>query len=136
MFGTSLRGRCVAFHPLTHALIRSRLHAPITATTAHTAHTAHQPASSESYLVIDKILDVIKETGATAVHPGYGFLSENKEFARRLEENGIEFIGPNENAIHYMGDKIESMRIAEEAGYVRHARAGGRERGSKNAARN
>lgn len=72
--------------------------------------------SNQSYLVIDNILDAIKKTGADAVHPGYGFLSENQYFAKRLEEEGIEFIGPGENAIHYMGDKIESMRIAQQAG--------------------
>ena len=73
-------------------------------------------ASSESYLVIEKIMDAIEKTGADAVHPGYGFLSENKLFARELERAGVEFLGPNEHAIHSMGDKIESMRIAEAAG--------------------
>ena len=75
------------------------------------------PASStESYLNIDRIMEVIEETGSDAVHPGYGFLSENRLFARALDSRGIEFIGPNEHAIEKMGDKIESMRIAEAAG--------------------
>eukprot|EP00941_MAST-03F_sp_MAST-3F-sp1_P001663 g1663.t1 len=73
-------------------------------------------ASTESYLNIDKILEVIKDTGAEAVHPGYGFLSENAEFSDALAQAGIEFIGPNAHAILSMGDKIESMRIAESSG--------------------
>ena len=56
-------------------------------------------ASRESYLVMDKIIAACKETGAQAVHPGYGFLSENEEFARRVEEEGIVFIGPKHGAI-------------------------------------
>src|SRR5512137_1315274 len=64
------------------------------------------PPSKESYLVIDKILDACKQTGAEAVHPGYGFLSENEEFSRRLEEAGIVFIGPKFRSIAAMGDKI------------------------------
>jgi len=55
------------------------------------------PPSKESYLSIDKIIAACKQTGAEAVHPGYGFLSENEEFSRRLEENGIVFIGPSTN---------------------------------------
>ena len=72
-------------------------------------------SSAESYLVIEKIIDVCKKTKADAVHPGYGFLSENEEFAKALEENSIAFIGPNHKAIVSMGDKIESKKIAEEA---------------------
>ena len=72
--------------------------------------------SAESYLQIPKIMEAIKATGADAVHPGYGFLSENAEFSKTLKDNNIEFIGPNEHAINSMGDKIESMRIAEQAG--------------------
>ena len=71
--------------------------------------------SAESYLVIEKIIDACKKTKAEAVHPGYGFLSENEEFAKALEESGIAFIGPNHKAIVSMGDKIESKKIAEEA---------------------
>ncbi len=72
--------------------------------------------SAESYLVIDRIVDAIRTTGAEAVHPGYGFLSENQEFARALEDAGVAFIGPNIRAISAMGDKIESKRLAQEAG--------------------
>lgn len=69
-------------------------------------------ASRESYLVMDKIIAACKETGAHAVHPGYGFLSENEEFARRVEEEGIVFIGPKHGAIAAMGDKIASKKLA------------------------
>ena len=72
--------------------------------------------ASESYLVIDKILDAIKQTGAEAVHPGYGFLSENKVFAEALDKAGIAFIGPPAGAIEAMGDKITSKKLASEAG--------------------
>lgn len=72
-------------------------------------------ASKESYLVADKIIAACKQTGAEAVHPGYGFLSENAEFSRRLEEQGIKFIGPKHYSIAKMGDKIESKKLAIEA---------------------
>ena len=72
-------------------------------------------ASKESYLAIDKIIAACKQTGAEAVHPGYGFLSENAEFSRRLEEDGIKFIGPKHYSVGKMGDKIESKRLAIEA---------------------
>ena len=74
------------------------------------------PPSRESYLAQDKILDACKRTGAQAVHPGYGFLSENEAFARRVEEEGIVFIGPKHASIAAMGDKIASKRLAQEAG--------------------
>ena len=75
------------------------------------------PASSlESYLNVDIILDVIRKSGAEAVHPGYGFLSENTNFAARLQSMGVVFIGPNSPAIRAMGDKIESKKIARRAG--------------------
>jgi propionyl-CoA carboxylase alpha chain len=73
------------------------------------------PPSKESYLVIDKIIAACKETGAEAVHPGYGFLSENPEFSRRLEESGIIFIGPKHYSMAAMGDKIASKKLALEA---------------------
>jgi len=73
-------------------------------------------ASSESYLSIEKILQAIRETGADAVHPGYGFLSENPLFAKALEEAGVAFIGPPVEAIEAMGDKITSKKLAAEAG--------------------
>ena len=72
--------------------------------------------SKESYLVIDKIIAACKQTGAEAVHPGYGFLSENAEFSRRLEEEGIKFIGPKHYSVAKMGDKIESKKLAIAAG--------------------
>ena len=73
-------------------------------------------AASESYLVQDKIVDAVRRTGAEAVHPGFGFLSENPVFARRLEAEGIAFIGPNPHAIEAMGDKITSKKLAAAAG--------------------
>ncbi|NVN86703.1 MAG: acetyl/propionyl/methylcrotonyl-CoA carboxylase subunit alpha [Rhodopseudomonas sp.] len=73
------------------------------------------PAASESYLVIEKIIAACKQTGAEAVHPGYGFLSEREAFAVALAEAGIVFIGPNPGAIAAMGDKIESKKAAAAA---------------------
>ncbi len=73
-------------------------------------------AASESYLVAEKIILACKETGAEAVHPGYGFLSERESFARALAENDIAFIGPPPGAIAAMGDKIESKKLAQAAG--------------------
>ncbi|MEL6299973.1 MAG: acetyl/propionyl/methylcrotonyl-CoA carboxylase subunit alpha [Pseudomonadota bacterium] len=72
--------------------------------------------AAESYLVIEKIIAACKATGADAVHPGYGFLSEREAFPRALAEAGITFIGPNPHAIAAMGDKIESKRMAADAG--------------------
>ena len=74
------------------------------------------PPAAQSYLLIDKIIAAAKATGAQAVHPGYGFLSERGEFARALAAEGIVFIGPNPVAIDAMGDKIESKRFAARAG--------------------
>ena len=71
--------------------------------------------SRESYLVADKIIAAAKETGAQAIHPGYGFLSENEAFAKRCEEEGIAFIGPKAHSIAAMGDKIASKKLANEA---------------------
>uniref|UniRef100_A0A3Q0S6R7 Propionyl-CoA carboxylase subunit alpha n=1 Tax=Amphilophus citrinellus TaxID=61819 RepID=A0A3Q0S6R7_AMPCI len=71
--------------------------------------------TSKSYLNMDAIMDAIRVTGAQAVHPGYGFLSENKEFAKRLAAEGVAFIGPDTHAIQAMGDKIESKLIAKAA---------------------
>ena len=72
--------------------------------------------SAESYLVIKKVIDAVRQSGAQAVHPGYGFLSENAAFADALEAEGIVFIGPRNKAIAAMGDKIESKKLAAEAG--------------------
>ncbi|WP_072389706.1 acetyl/propionyl/methylcrotonyl-CoA carboxylase subunit alpha [Hyphomicrobium sp. CS1GBMeth3] len=73
------------------------------------------PAAAESYLIIDKIVEACKQTGAEAVHPGYGFLSEREAFPLALEKAGIVFIGPNPKAIAAMGDKIESKKAAAKA---------------------
>ncbi|MGE5501528.1 MAG: acetyl-CoA carboxylase biotin carboxylase subunit [Ignavibacteriales bacterium] len=73
------------------------------------------PPASESYLVADKIIAACKQTGAEAVHPGFGFLSEKAEFAQRCADEGIVFIGPNPKAIEAMGDKIESKKFAAAA---------------------
>ncbi len=74
------------------------------------------PPAAESYLVIEKIVDTCRRTGAQAVHPGYGFLSEREAFARALADAGLVFIGPNPAAIAAMGDKIESKKMAAKAG--------------------
>jgi propionyl-CoA carboxylase alpha chain len=71
--------------------------------------------SRESYLQADRIIEACKKTGAQAVHPGYGFLSENEAFARKVEEEGIAFIGPKHYSIAAMGDKIASKKLANEA---------------------
>ena len=78
-------------------------------------HIGPAPAA-QSYIVIDKIMDAIRKTGAQAVHPGYGFLSENMNFAAALEKAGVVFVGPPSPAIEAMGDKITSKKIAMEAG--------------------
>ena len=78
-------------------------------------HIGPAPAN-QSYIVIDKILDAIRQTGAEAVHPGYGFLSENMKFAEALAAEGVAFIGPPVGAIEAMGDKITSKKLAAEAG--------------------
>ena len=74
------------------------------------------PPAAQSYLLADAIIDACKTTGADAVHPGYGFLSERASFATALAEAGIAFIGPNPGAIEAMGDKITSKKVAAEAG--------------------
>jgi propionyl-CoA carboxylase alpha chain len=71
--------------------------------------------SRESYLVADKIIQAAKDTGAEAIHPGYGFLSENEDFAKRVEEQGLVFIGPKHYSIAAMGDKIASKKLAGDA---------------------
>ncbi|MDA0617593.1 MAG: acetyl-CoA carboxylase biotin carboxylase subunit, partial [Proteobacteria bacterium] len=74
------------------------------------------PVAKDSYLNIEKIISVAKQSGADAVYPGYGFLSENAEFIARLAKEGIGFVGPNANAVRSMGDKITSKNIAKKAG--------------------
>src|SRR5512143_429698 len=71
--------------------------------------------AAHSYLVADKIIEAVRLTGAEAIHPGFGFLSENAGFARRCAAEGIAFIGPNPHAIDAMGDKIESKKFAAKA---------------------
>lgn len=78
-------------------------------------HIGPAPAN-QSYIVIDKIMEAVRKTGAEAVHPGYGFLSENMNFAAALEKEGVVFIGPPSPAIEAMGDKITSKKLAMEAG--------------------
>src|SRR5262249_34523074 len=73
------------------------------------------PPAAQSYLVADKIIAAARETGAEAIHPGFGFLSEKAEFAERCAAEKIVFIGPNPHAIHAMGDKIESKKTAAAA---------------------
>ena len=77
-------------------------------------HIGPSPAA-QSYLVADKIIAACKQTGAQAVHPGYGFLSERASFCEALEKEGIIFIGPKPKAIKAMGDKIESKKFANAA---------------------
>ncbi len=83
---------------------------------AHEAYSIGPPPSSESYLRIDKILDVAKRSGAEAVHPGYGFLSENEAFARACRDAGVVFIGPPPEAMAAMGDKVRSRELMSKAG--------------------
>ena len=74
------------------------------------------PPANQSYIDIDKVIAAVKETNAKAVHPGYGFLSENSKFAKALADIGVIFVGPPASAIESMGDKITSKKIAQEAG--------------------
>ena len=74
------------------------------------------PPANQSYIVIDKVMDAIRQSDAQAVHPGYGFLSENSKFAEALDAEGVAFVGPPVGAIESMGDKITSKKIAQEAG--------------------
>ncbi len=74
------------------------------------------PPANQSYIVIDKVMEAVRASGAQAVHPGYGFLSENSKFAEALAAEGVAFVGPPVGAIEKMGDKITSKKIAQEAG--------------------
>ncbi|APG63692.1 acetyl/propionyl-CoA carboxylase subuit alpha [Sphingorhabdus lutea] len=89
--------------------------APFVEMADEAVHIGPSPAA-ESYLIADKIIAACKETGAEAVHPGYGFLSERTSFAEALAAEGIAFVGPPVNAIAAMGDKIESKKLAMKAG--------------------
>lgn len=83
---------------------------------ADEAYPVGPSQASKSYLNMDRILEIAKNTGCQAIHPGYGFLSENPNFARRCAEEGIVFIGPSADIIHDLGSKIESRKIAKRAG--------------------
>ena len=74
------------------------------------------PPANQSYIVIERVMEAVRQTGAEAVHPGYGFLSENPKFAEALKAEGVVFIGPPVDAIKAMGDKITSKKIAQQAG--------------------
>lgn len=74
------------------------------------------PPANQSYIVIDKVMEAVRKSGAQAVHPGYGFLSENSKFASALTAEGVAFVGPPVGAIEKMGDKITSKKIAQDAG--------------------
>ena len=82
---------------------------------ADEAYHIGAPPTKDSYLKMDTILEVIKKTGAEAVHPGYGFLSENSKFQKLLQDSNVKFLGPPTRAIEAMGDKIESKKLAREA---------------------
>ena len=83
---------------------------------ADQAYRIGPPPTNQSYLLMDTMLEVCRASGAQAVHPGYGFLSENPQFQKMLQANSIEFIGPGTEAIVAMGDKIESKKLAKNAG--------------------
>ena len=83
---------------------------------ADEAYLVGEAPPHDSYLNMDKILEVARQTGAEAIHPGYGFLSENPKFARLCEEAGVRFIGPKPEVMRAMGDKLLSRKLAREAG--------------------
>ena len=82
---------------------------------ANEAYHCGPPPARDSYLVMDRILEIAKRSGAQAIHPGYGFLAENGDFADRCESEGITFIGPAGDVMRSMGDKVTSRRTMEKA---------------------
>ena len=113
-FNTNINTLCVNFvHTHTHTHSRSHRTPP---PPKNKTNKQGPPASTQSYLNISAIIDAIKRTGADAVHPGYGFLSENETFASAVADAGAAFVGPPANAVHVMGDKVESKRFAKAAG--------------------
>jgi propionyl-CoA carboxylase alpha chain len=101
--------------------------APFVRMADEAVHIGPSPAA-QSYLIADKIIAACKQTGAEAVHPGYGFLSERTSFAEALAAEGIAFVGPPVGAIAAMGDKIESKKLAMKAGRQRRSRLCRRDR--------
>jgi acetyl-CoA carboxylase biotin carboxylase subunit len=91
------------------------------------------PASSSSYLNMPAIISAAEVTDASAVHPGYGFLAENADFAERVEDSGFVFIGPPPDVIRLMGDKVSAIKAMKAAGLSRHDQGGGRRRGPRHA---
>ena len=89
--------------------------APHTLIADEAVHIGASP-SAKSYLVVERIIDACRTTGADAVHPGYGFLSENADFARAITEKNVAFIGPPPEAIEIMGDKLSAREAAEKVG--------------------
>ncbi|MEY4618539.1 MAG: hypothetical protein RL101_725, partial [Actinomycetota bacterium] len=80
------------------------------------AYALHGTTGPETYLVIEKIIDVARKSGADAVHPGYGFLAENADFARAVMAEGLIWIGPSPKAIEQLGDKVSARHVAEKVG--------------------
>ncbi|NDC19915.1 MAG: acetyl-/propionyl-CoA carboxylase subunit alpha, partial [Microbacteriaceae bacterium] len=83
---------------------------------ADEAYALNGTTSAETYLVIDKIIEIAKRSGANAIHPGYGFLAENASFAQAVIDAGIIWIGPSPKAIDQLGDKVSARHVAEKVG--------------------
>jgi len=107
---------CQEMHISTVAVYSEADRQSLHVLTADEAVCVGPPPAVESYLNMERIIEAAKKTGATAIHPGYGFLAENADFARRCEEEGIIFIGPNSKAMSLVGDKIRSRITMEKAG--------------------